>query len=496
MQNQQNKLYYSQYVSTDPTLLYPSKLGSGPEGETDDVRDSDDSLEDETFQLSVENSEILEEKDTGSRFYDPMGESITKMGRMIAVGDQKDDFETSFEYDDESMDGSIIGDDDEDENFQFIDSDLDTHSSQLLATKTKEIEQDRMLFFNGTLFCFVLTLSFALWIFVFNDLSKRNGELSKILLNNPTLGTYYDLYKEFYVDFDDSRDGYMDTMDSLDLRNNEEYDRYKKNIISIILIKEQLENQLLTIKQQMMEVDSDHNEVAIDVEYVNGIVSKMKIEGNKLKTIFGLTLINQVDFDSFYDGILSNIDELYKKSFKLIDMYGEFYGITNRIWVTSENIFHLFEKRALEVYDETYVEHYTPMQGKYEDIKLSYYQYKQGAKINEMKSFTFNHPVPMFFACFINSEVNNKDLKSLDHSFNLSLVVNNKNPFKGASDFLYKVNEKISKNTFQEAVKLEPGKNVVNLYAKLNKGDLHFNYIDIDCLLFKEYSQFEEFSID
>lgn len=45
------------------------------------------------------------------------------------------------------------------------------------------------------------------------------------------------------------------------------------------------------------------------------------------------------DINSFFERISRKIIELYKSSFELIQLYGKFYLITERIWVTCDNIF-------------------------------------------------------------------------------------------------------------------------------------------------------------
>lgn len=43
-----------------------------------------------------------------------------------------------------------------------------------------------------------------------------------------------------------------------------------------------------------------------------------------------------------YDTALEKLKALYKDSYALVELYGDFYVMTNRIWVTSENIIELF----------------------------------------------------------------------------------------------------------------------------------------------------------
>lgn len=48
---------------------------------------------------------------------------------------------------------------------------------------------------------------------------------------------------------------------------------------------------------------------------------------------------SKAEINDFFERISQKIIELYKNSFDLIQMYGKFYLITERIWVTCDNIF-------------------------------------------------------------------------------------------------------------------------------------------------------------
>lgn len=53
-----------------------------------------------------------------------------------------------------------------------------------------------------------------------------------------------------------------------------------------------------------------------------------------------------------YQNAIKNLKSLYEESFSLVDQYGDFYVMTNRIWVTTQNIYELFGKRSQQLVDE------------------------------------------------------------------------------------------------------------------------------------------------
>jgi hypothetical protein len=48
---------------------------------------------------------------------------------------------------------------------------------------------------------------------------------------------------------------------------------------------------------------------------------------------------SKAEINHFFERISNKIIELYQSSFDLIQLYGQFYLITERIWVTCDNIF-------------------------------------------------------------------------------------------------------------------------------------------------------------
>lgn len=55
--------------------------------------------------------------------------------------------------------------------------------------------------------------------------------------------------------------------------------------------------------------------------------------------------------ENFADAI-KKIKELYNDTYDLIKKYGDYYVMTQRIWVTTDNIYRLHERRAHLIRDE------------------------------------------------------------------------------------------------------------------------------------------------
>lgn len=62
-------------------------------------------------------------------------------------------------------------------------------------------------------------------------------------------------------------------------------------------------------------------------------------------------------------------------------MYGDFYVMTNRIWVTTENIYDLFEKRSIRIYEEMNKNHIDNLDVKLKNLKMDDISHKMIAII-------------------------------------------------------------------------------------------------------------------
>jgi hypothetical protein len=81
----------------------------------------------------------------------------------------------------------------------------------------------------AAVFFFLFFASIFLWIVLFGFLNSSNMELGAIVIENPTLGDYYQVYDEFYLTYDKNRDKMNQMNRELDISTNEDY-----KVLSII----------------------------------------------------------------------------------------------------------------------------------------------------------------------------------------------------------------------------------------------------------------------
>ena len=425
------------------------------------------------FEDESEEEEADEEDETeGQKIYDPLNikpefSNKTLLESAKANLQLKNVNDTSFEYEESSGEG---------EEYQFNEQPIKTEQPK---------ENKAGLFVSGGICCMTFTFSVLLWVILFADLTHRANEISMIVEKNPTLEDHYQMYLKFYNEFYESTVQYEDTTKMLNMKDNSELLDYKRSIVEVLTIEDRMKTHINDLEDSIERMEYS-NELRVNVENLSTGNENMKKNFSTLQSM-------QVDFQGFYMTVLKNVHALYTQAFQLIDLYGYFYINTNRIWVSTENIYQLFEKRAVDVQAEAKKKHYKPMVSRKDDVELNHFEYQSGSIVAPVEPFSIHNTEELYLSCFIRAEVNNPDLKYLDRSFSLSLGLNNHNPLLLRNSFAYGVTEKFNRISFHQALSISPGKNIVHLYAKLNKGDIKLNYVNVECLLFEEYADIPEF---
>lgn len=140
-----------------------------------------------------------------------------------------------------------------------------------------------------------------------------------------------------------------------------------------------------------------------------------------------LNRINNIKNEKFgevYDSAIQNLSKLYEDSFNLIDLYGRFYVMTNRIWVTTQNIYNLFDKRVIKIDKELKKEHFKEYTSIGENIHLPELNFKISDVVPKVEEINLNIDEPSLVQCKLEYEINNQDLTLIDNSFDLYIVLN------------------------------------------------------------------------
>ena len=178
--------------------------------------------------------------------------------------------------------------------------------------------------------------------------------------------------------------------------------------------------------------------------------------------------------NSFFHDISQNVITLYKSSFELIDLYGEFYVLTERIWVTCDNIFRLFQKRALEIDMAMNEEHFSFSSQQLDKAKLLHMEYSSFQKINEFEGIEVEHNDPAFMLCTLAAQVDNSELQFLNSEYELKVVLNEEIDHLQPNKFVSKVEDKQQYTHIYKNFYLNPGKNKSDPSFCLQKYFIYF----------------------
>lgn len=180
-----------------------------------------------------------------------------------------------------------------------------------------------------------------------------------------------------------------------------------------------------------------------------------------------LALMNmKKEINIFFEDISRKIIKLYSSSFSLIDIYGEFYVLTERIWVTCDNIFRLFQKRAKEIDNAMTENHFGILESHFGHMKLLQMEYSSLEKINQFPALKVNLPNASFMMCTLTVEIKNEEMTYLGTEFELRMVLNNRVRLEHENRFTFKIDSAKQSVRIYDMFEMEAGSNSGKLFLK------------------------------
>ena len=411
-----------------------------------------------------------------------------------------------------------------DENDSIIASEADSLNTPLKEFDYRKVKRSlfynnelKSLFFTSLSCCFVFILSSILWIVLFKNLIDRNNFVGDLVLTSPTLEDYHDVYTEFYIKFDENKQKMMKTEEILEQRKDDDYSDFKKIISDFINFQNNINEKLFNVKTFLHNSQKENIYSRRILEEINGNhennengkIKKRKIQANK--ALGDLNIIekklelmgrnlrygqgkNKI-IGKIYEKLLVNMRELYANTFILIDIFGKFFKTTNRIWVSTENIFQYYYKQAQMINEEIEKTHFKQIKTEGTNLVLQEMSYLTGAMIPEIENIQINSESEFHVICSIKAEVNNTNLEMLNLTYDLFLISNH-----NTDDVLdpkirmdFQIRSFNRRSTFYQILTLQPGHNNLQLFGVVKKGDIKFNHIIVECLTFENYKKFSEF---
>ena len=187
-------------------------------------------------------------------------------------------------------------------------------------------------------------------------------------------------------------------------------------------------------------------------------------------------LNHKQELNTFLEDVSAKILKLYSSSFKLIDMYGEFYVLTERIWVTCDNIFRLFQRRAKEIDRAMSQNHFGILETSARDIKLLRMEFSELNEITRFPLLKTNYEYASYLMCSLSVRVVNPDMKYLGTEFELRMVVNNRIAYNFENRFAFKVDSTEQMTRIYDTFMLEPGSNQSKSFCIINYWLLIIDY--------------------
>ena len=179
---------------------------------------------------------------------------------------------------------------------------------------------------------------------------------------------------------------------------NPNYQAYKESFTGLSALKDDINGRLLKVKggivqlqknfhlragRKLPESESEFEQSVVgfsafrdDIDRVKDsdrlvdLTAFIKAKLPKLKGFVEFIKLQKPNFNFKESKVVRNVNELYTQTFELIDLYGQFYVMTNRIWITSDNIYRLFKARADETNNEIEMNHFARVQQQGERLRL------------------------------------------------------------------------------------------------------------------------------
>lgn len=377
----------------------------------------------------------------------------------------------------------------------------------------KKIHNAKVL---GSVCCIFFFLSSVLWIVLLKILHDKNSFLSNIIMYPPTLGLYHQVYNQFFFNYDKNFEVFQNANKNL---NQQIFPSYHKKIQSLKVISElKLDNSvaMLGIKKYIADMV---NELPSQKALKKSAEPRNLALGSSTptsKTVYKTDLLpsaaitrilrrleamkdqmknhqfSRIEMEEYLQEIQIQSEEMYQRCLELIDNFGRYFIMTNRIWVTSENIFRFYQSKAKEVVDEMTIEHYRRHKHARKNIRLPSLHYKTWARLLDFPIIKISSDRKILMLCSIRVEINDLELKYTGQAFDLYLENDNSSQ-SAKRNFEHQIDREKFSVTIVQMIHVPPGIHDVELYAMISGSEIVFSNLEVDCVEHLEYQNIPEY---
>lgn len=377
----------------------------------------------------------------------------------------------------------------------------------------KKINNAKVL---GSLCCIFFFLSSILWIVLMKILHDKNSFLSNIIMYPPTLGLYHQVYTQFFVNYDRNYELFQEANKNL---NQQIFPNYHKKIQALKEVSElKLDNSIamLGVKKYIADiVDRLPSQKALkssasprSLALGSSTAASTNIYKTDLLPSSAITRIlrrleamkeqikrhrfSKEEMEEYLQDIQLKSEEMYQRCLELIDNFGRFFIMTNRIWVTTENIYRFYQSKAKEVVDEMTMEHYCRHKHSRKEIRLLNLHYKTWAKLIDFPIIKIRSERKILLMCSIKAEVFDPELKYISQVFDFYLDSDNSIQ-SSKQNFEHQVDREKYSVIIGQMLNIPPGIHEIELYAMITGNEIVFKNLEVDCVEHLEYQNIPEF---
>lgn len=365
---------------------------------------------------------------------------------------------------------------------------------------------------------FIFMISSFLWIFLFQWLIRKNNFLAGIILYPPTLDTYYKEYDAFWKAYEKNYDVLNDKRKIFGGMSEEELKKFKGLIAAMQSSRKDVLENLDKVKQYLLAGNGGGNvgrrlglseepqrrkldpHASERIDYVIEDLERLEnnaraIRRDKEKHVTG------------YKEVMRAIEDLYREAFNTVHNYGYFYKLTNRIWVTSENIFRLFQRRFNALSEEIKYDHFKHVSTVAERIVVrggrdSVLSLIDGVEVK------FENQYGAYLVCQISGLVEDPLRQHVGSEFQFELVPENSKVPHQKQEIWNTIYEKETRFVKPQFLWLKAGTHTLKLYGRANSGyteavdghasnfvpvNIEVQELDISCIEMSSYLKFPEY---
>jgi hypothetical protein len=436
----------------------------------------------------------LEDSSEGSKQYESFSDKFYKINKE--ENDEFDDFD-SF------ADDSLA--DLKEEQIRFISERRASVMPQFLD-KIKYRKRIRHAKLLSSVFCFFFVFSSVLWIILLKMLSDENAYLSTIILYTPKLSEFHQSYSDHFVSYHKALKLFAESENTLQHQKYPRYHEHADTMKEIADIKIDNSISMLTIKKHLIDlvkrIPSQKKILEAPRELNLGTENQKKVEkfsskSNLQAPISEISKINtrlleirgkMEKFDNYHDQMASflrevqgNVQQMYIQCFDLIKGYGQFYVMTNRIWVTTQSIYNFYKGKVEDVLNEMSRPHFVEHLVERKELKLLNLHYKTWTKLNEFPRLIIEHDRRSILMCMIKASVKNHDLSGIGRSFDFFLSLTGHTP-ENKQSFNYKILADQNSIVISQMLEVPSGLNKIALFGIISGSEVSFSHISVSCM--------------